>query len=836
MSISAKLRCATEAQSDNQRQLENEIAERVRAEEELLALNEMLEQRVAERTAELSRAEARYRDLYDNAPDMMAVVNLVTGEISDCNQTLADVIGYSKEEIIGSPFMNLYDMASREAAQKTSADFVKTGTIARQERTLRRADGSTIDVLLQATAIYDDAGKIVASRSTWRDVSKQKQAEQALRASQERFRRAVLDAPFPIMIHAEDGEVLQISRAWTELTGYTHEDIPTISDWAERAYGQRKDLVKADIDRLYNLNERVKEGEYRIVTRSGETRTWDFSSAPLGKLPDGRRLVISMAMDITDRVHARVELQQAMEAAEYANRAKSEFLANMSHELRTPLNAIIGFAEILRDQILGGINDEQKELIHDIHTSGYHLLEMINHILDLAKIEAGKMELLLEAFSVEQAIAEVNTIIIALANRKQIELALEFDQDVSIEADKVRFKQILYNLLSNAVKFTDDGGHVTTQFEGSQNELLVRVTDTGVGIHPDDQAKLFQSFTQIDASKSRQHEGTGLGLALTRQLVELHGGRIWVESEYGKGSTFLFTIPLHQPADFQNSASTQMTTSEPTGTTHIAPPSSSNSRTILVAEDDEHAARLLGAYLTEAGYHVAYARDGEEAIAKAAAVQPFAMTLDIMLPKKDGWQVLKALKTSSNLQSIPVIIVSVTEERQLAFGLGAVAHLVKPIDRETLLASLGSLSILRQDGAPCILVVDDDPRTIRLLSTVLANEGYEVLKATSGQAAIDLALSHVPDLIILDLMMPNVDGFQVIKRLAGEPHTREIPIIICTAMDLNDDERERLNGQIRSIIQKSGHVKEALLAAIRRIERFRTPVRSSPDLKSGITA
>lgn len=291
---------------------------------------------------------------------------------------------------------------------------------------------------------------------------------------------------------------------------------------------------------------------------------------------------------------------------------------------------------------------------------------------------------------------------------------------------------------------------------------------------------------------------------------------MWVDSEIDEGSTFSFTLPLHQQTEQVEVTTSDTSTSETTI-------SLNNNRTILVAEDNEQAAQLLGIYLTEAGYQVEYATDGEEAIAKATEIRPFALTLDILLPKKDGWQVLREMKMKPNLQSIPVIIVSVTEERQLAFGLGAVDHLVKPIDKETLLSSLQSLKLPSRGGSPRILVVDDDPQTVRLLSTVLTSDGYEVLKVYGGSEAIETAISQSPDLIILDMMMPQVDGFQVIQRLTGNPRTCDIPIVICTALDLTNEDRDRLNGQIQSIIRKTGNVKEELLAAIKRIERLRTP-------------
>jgi len=299
---------------------------------------------------------------------------------------------------------------------------------------------------------------------------------------------------------------------------------------------------------LYGSTGRVVEGEYEVVTKAGKKQIWEFSSSLLGALPDKRQLGISMALNVTERIKTQKVMQRAMETAEQASRAKSDFLANMSHELRTPLNAIIGFAEILRDELVGSVNTEQKECINDIHISGQHLLEMINDILDLSKIEAGKMVLQLEEFSIVEVVEEVNAIITALAVKKNLDITLTYNRDYMIEADRVKFKQVFYNLLSNAVKFTPEGGKITTQLEVTATELRAEVIDTGIGIAEADQAKLFAPFTQIDTSKSRRYGGTGLGLALTRRLIMLHGGEISVKSQEGNGSNFTLQLPLRQLA------------------------------------------------------------------------------------------------------------------------------------------------------------------------------------------------------------------------------------------------------------------------------------------------
>ena len=488
----------------------------------------------------LRDSEANWRSLVESVPDIISTMNL-DYRLEFINR-LPPNLGLEPQDIVGQSVFDFLPEEHHGRLKAACAKVIETGEVATYE-----VQG-LISGYWYASCLGPIRweGELIGFVMASTNITDRKQAEIELQHSEERFRRAVLNAPLPIMIHAEDGEALQISRAWTELTGYTLEDIPTITNWLAQTNTQEPDGIDAHLEQLYNSTGRVVEGEYEIFTKSGKRRIWEFSSSLLGTLPDKRQLGISMALDVTERIKTQKVMQRAMETAEQASRAKSDFLANMSHELRTPLNAIIGFAEILRDELIGSVNTEQKECINDIHISGQHLLEMINDILDLSKIEAGKMVLQLEEFSIVEAVEEVNAIITALAVKKNLELTLAYDQDYRIEADRVKFKQIFYNLLSNAVKFTPEGGKVATQLKVTATELCAEVIDNGIGIAEADQAKLFAPFTQIDTSKSRRYGGTGLGLALTRRLIMLHGGEISVKSREGKGSNFTLRMPLHQ--------------------------------------------------------------------------------------------------------------------------------------------------------------------------------------------------------------------------------------------------------------------------------------------------
>jgi CheY-like chemotaxis protein len=380
----------------------------------------------------------------------------------------------------------------------------------------------------------------------------------------------------------------------------------------------------------------------------------------------------------------------------------------------------------------------------------------------------------------------------------------------------------MYNLLSNAVKFTPENGRITIDARSDGNDILTSITDTGIGIDPEDHEVIFDEFKQLDSSRSRQYEGTGLGLALTKRLVELHGGRIWVESEgLGMGSKFSFTLPAKKQ-DSEVARQREGEYSLPSSQVPSLPSLESSAKTILVVEDNPQAAQLLRIYLTEAGYNTIVATNGDEAVKMAQEVEPFAITLDIMLPEKDGWQVMQDLKGIRATSDIPIIIISVVDDQSLGFSMGAVGYLVKPIDKQQLVYTLKKVELegKAEDALPSVLIIDDSPEDLRMMEIMLSSEGFGVLKASDGAEGIAKATEEHPDLIVLDLLMPGMSGFDVVKALQEQPETRNIPIIICTVKELTAEDRETLNSKVKSIVQKGEDAKAHLLEAVRKMERF----------------
>jgi signal transduction histidine kinase/DNA-binding response OmpR family regulator len=490
------------------------------------------------------------------------------------------------------------------------------------------------------------------------------------------------------------------------------------------------------------------------------------------------------------------QIEQKSRQLEVASRHKSEFLANMSHELRTPLNAIIGFSEVLTERLFGELNDKQAEYLEDILGSGRHLLSLINDILDLSKVEAGRMELETGTFSLAEALDNGMTMVRERASRHGVTLSLDVDREIGlIEADERKIKQVIFNLLSNAVKFTSERGRVDVVARQVEGGVHVSVRDTGIGIAPQDQARIFEEFQQVGSVTTNAREGTGLGLALARRFVELHGGRLWVESQVGVRSTFTFTLSTHAPV-------TEPPSTGPRRPARVGPVQ--NARTVLVVEDNPQAADLLAVYLQADGFAVKVAQDGETGLAMARELRPLAIVLDILLPRLDGWDVLARAKADPAVADIPVVVVSMLDERGKGFSLGAADYLVKPVQREALLETLRRVTFPHgvANGQASVLAIDDDPMALELIEAVLRPAGYVVLKATRGQEGVDTALRERPGLVILDLLMPEMDGFTVVERLRGDPLTLAIPIVILTSRGMDPQARDRLNGKISHLARK----------------------------------
>jgi signal transduction histidine kinase/CheY-like chemotaxis protein len=513
-----------------------------------------------------------------------------------------------------------------------------------------------------------------------------------------------------------------------------------------------------------------------------------------------------------DRRELIAKLERANLALQEANKHKSVFLANMSHELRTPLNAIIGFSELLTDARDGQFDDAtRKRFIAQILTSGKHLLGLINDILDLSKVEAGQMELRLQTVAVADVVEQVARTVEPLVAKKSIVLRQETTGAGEVLADAGKLKQMLLNLVSNAIKFTPESGAVVIRAARLSHSVEISVADTGIGIAESDQKEIFQEFHQVDNGPGRKHEGTGLGLALTRRFAVLHGGDVRVSSSPGNGSVFTLSLPLRAAA-----ASQQVAPVAPAANGH-AP----KGPLVLVVEDDPAAAELISRQLADAGYRTELARTGTEALAKARTLMPAAITLDIILPEVDGWEVITRLKSDGATSAIPIVVVSVVDNPELGIALGAIDYFVKPIDGKELVRRLGSFHLVKPNGgeAPRVLVVDDQAANRHWLAKTLEPAGFTVIPAAGGREAISLAKSMRPDYVVLDLMMPEVTGFDVVEALRADESTRDVPIMVLTAMNLTEEDKRVLNGRVSQVLSRGSVGTSDIVGLLKRVVR-----------------
>ena len=497
---------------------------------------------------------------------------------------------------------------------------------------------------------------------------------------------------------------------------------------------------------------------------------------------------------------------RAKEEVERASKFKDQFLSTMSHELRTPLNAVLGFSDLLADERYGPLNDRQRRYIDHIHTGGKHLLKLITDILDLSKIEAGRMELAREDVAVASAFVEVIGALYPLAEKKSQTLLQQVEPNVHVHADALRFKQVLMNLAGNAIKFTPEGGRIELAARQLDDQVRIEVRDNGPGIPPEQQQKIFEAFVRL-AQTGSATEGTGLGLAISARLVELHGSKLGIESQPGRGTCFYFSLPLIATAPEQ-----------PTQTS-LPKPRAGKAPRILVVEDNAATGQLIQSQLASSGYETLRCDRPERATELAAEHQPDAITLDLLMKPVHGLEVLLQLKHDPRTSRIPVIVVTIVDQPAIGGALGADEYLIKPVDKATLLAAVERCLRSRGGAAPArsILVVEDDVSTLEMIVEMLRGHGYAVSTAADGEKARASVAESLPELVILDLVLPKMTGFELLAEWRSNPRTADLSVFVLTSKDLTKDEEKYIHAHAESLFRKQHAWREPLIKQLERV-------------------
>lgn len=788
---------------------------RTGGEEVLVLIRDLTALRRSEEARE--ETEQRFQAIFE--AQFEAIVLLDTeGCVLAVNRAARDLAGVPVRDVRGEALSDVieWDEDARELLN-ASVLHAASGEFVRYNAEARTPNGRVNILDLSFKPVCDDEGVVDLIILEGRDISENVQIRQemtrlhemqvALRQSEARYRALFQAAGDAVLVYqigkgGHPEPLLDFNDAALELYGYNRAQLKRMT---------LRDLVDPSALQVADLTERLRrEGTARFdsvhVARDGRHIAVETIAELF--LLNGRETVLAICRDVTARKAAEAALSRAKEEAEAASRAKSAFLASMSHELRTPLNAVIGYSELLQEEAEdAGQHDFLPEL-EKIRAAGRQLLSLVNDVLDLSKIEAGKMELHLSTFDLCALAAEVAGTVQPLVEKNENTLRVDCDEQMGyVHADAIKVRQILFNLLGNAAKFTHGGEvHLGITRDREAGEVEFRVRDTGIGMTEEQVAHLFEAFYRVE-EHGVKYEGTGLGLAITARLLRLMGGRIEVASAQGEGTTF--TVHLPARVDSRADADTVL---DFEGERPAEPQQPDGTRTILVIDDDEAARDLFSQYLRKEGYTVITASSGEEGLHLARVTCPVAITTDVMMPGMDGWDVLAAIKDDPDLADIPVIVMTIGGGAHRAYALGAAEFMTKPVNRHRLTNVLHRFC--PEPGACSILVVEDDEAMRELLRRALESHGYAVQEAGNGQEALQQMVQRRPAVILSDLMMPEMNGFELIEELRKHEEWRQIPVVVMTAKDLTLDERKRLHGYVETVLEKGTYTRDQLLREV----------------------